>query len=179
MCSPKRISDSLTTHVEILMPADLNGYNRLFGGRLMQWIDVVAGVVARRHSGCEVTTASVDQLEFQAPAFVNDTIAMEGRITHVGRTSMEVRVDTFVESLGGERRRSTAPTWSWWPWTRKPTSPPPFLPCCWKQRRTLRSGRPAISGPGPQGTAGLARQGLKGRLQPKRHGITTKGGRTA
>ena len=43
MCSPKRISDSLTTHVEILMPADLNGYNRLFGGRLMQWIDVVAG----------------------------------------------------------------------------------------------------------------------------------------
>lgn len=55
MCSPKRISDSLTTHVEILMPADLNGYNRLFGGRLMQWIDVVAGVVARRHSGCEVT----------------------------------------------------------------------------------------------------------------------------
>lgn len=90
MCSPKRISDSRTTHVEILMPADLNGYNRLFGGRLMQWIDVVAGVVARRHSGCEVTTASVDQLEFQAPAFVNDTIAMEGRITMWGAPAWEV-----------------------------------------------------------------------------------------
>ena len=105
MCSPKRITDSMTTQVEILMPGDLNGYGRLFGGRLMQWIDVVAGVVARRHSGCEVTTASVDHLEFQAAAFENDTIAMEGRITYVGRTSMEVRVDTFVESLGGERRR--------------------------------------------------------------------------
>ena len=104
MCSPKRITDSMTTHVEILMPGDLNGYGRLFGGRLMQWIDVVAGVVARRHSGCEVTTASVDHLEFQAAAFENDTIAMEGRITYVGRTSMEVRVDTFVESLGGERK---------------------------------------------------------------------------
>ena len=70
----------------------------------MQWIDVVAGVVARRQSGCEVTTASVDQLEFQAPAFVNDTIAMEGRITHVGRTSMEVRVDTYVEHLSDGMR---------------------------------------------------------------------------
>lgn len=130
MCSPKRISDSRTTHMEILMPADLNGYNRLFGGRLMQWIDVVAGVVARRHSGCEVTTASVDQLEFQAPAFVNDTIAMEGRITHVGRTSMEVRVDTFVESLGGERRqvnRAYLVMVALDPKTHKPTPVPSLL----------------------------------------------------
>ena len=150
------------------MPADLNGYNRLFGGRLMQWIDVVAGVVARRHSGCEVTTASVDQLEFQAPAFVNDTIAMEGRITHVGRTSMEVRVDTFVESLAGSGGRSTAPTWSWWPWTRKPTSPPPCPPCCWKQRRTLRSGRPAPSGPRPARHGGASKTGLERALAARK-----------
>lgn len=101
----KTVSDSRTSHVQILMPGDLNGYNRLFGGKLMEWIDVVAGVVARRHSGCEVTTASVDNLEFQAPAYVNDTIVLEGRITCVGRTSMEVRVDTFVEELGGTRHQ--------------------------------------------------------------------------
>lgn len=105
MCTAKTVADSLTTHVEILMPADLNGYSRLFGGKLMEWIDVVAAVVARRHSGCEVTTASVDSLEFQAPAYANDTIVLEGRITCVGRTSMEVRVDTFVEELGGMRHQ--------------------------------------------------------------------------
>lgn len=105
MCTPKRVSDSMTSHVEILMPGDLNGYSRLFGGQLMKWIDVVAAVVARRHSGCEVTTASIDRLEFQAPAFANDTIVLEGRMTYTGRTSMEVRVDTFVEALGGERRQ--------------------------------------------------------------------------
>ena len=105
MDSPKRISDSLTKHVEILMPSDMNGYERLFGGKLLQWIDVVAGVVARRHSGCEVTTASVDHLEFQAAAYVNETLVMEGRITYVGRTSMEVRVDTFAEALDGTRRQ--------------------------------------------------------------------------
>lgn len=105
MSASKTVADSRTTHVEILMPGDLNGYGRLFGGKLMEWIDVVAAVVARRHSGCEVTTASVDHLEFQAPAHANDTIVLEGRITCVGTTSMEVRVDTFVEELGGARHR--------------------------------------------------------------------------
>lgn len=105
MLTPKTVAESRTSHVQILMPAHLNGYERLFGGRLMEWIDMVAGVVARRHSGCEVTTASIDSLEFQAPAFVNDTIVLDGCITYTGRTSMEVRVDTFVESLNGERHR--------------------------------------------------------------------------
>lgn len=105
MCTAKTVAESRTTHVEILMPGDLNGYSRLFGGKLMEWIDVVAAVVARRHSGCEVTTASVDNLEFQAPAFANDTVVLEGRITCVGTTSMEVRVDTFVEELGGNRHQ--------------------------------------------------------------------------
>ena len=164
MCSPKRISDSLTTHVEILMPADLNGYNRLFGGRLMQWIDVVAGVVARRHSGCEVTTASVDQLEFQAPAFVNDTIAMEGRITHVGRTSMEVRVDTFVESLGGERRqvnRAYLVMVALDPKTHKPTPVPSLLLETEEDFAEWEAGQ--SPGQGPQGTQIIGEEKKHGR----------------
>ena len=56
----KYVSDSYTEQVQILSQSTLNGYNRLFGGRLMQWIDVVAAVVARRHSNCNVTTAAVD-----------------------------------------------------------------------------------------------------------------------
>lgn len=105
MCTAKTVAESRATHVQILMPGDLNGYSRLFGGKLMEWIDVVAAVVARRHAGCEVTTACIDTLEFQAPAYVNDTVVLEGRMTYVGRTSMEVRVDTYVEELSGSRRR--------------------------------------------------------------------------
>lgn len=100
----KRVSDSKTEQVHILMPADSNGVYRLFGGILMQWIDVVAGVVARRHSGCNVTTASVDSLQFLAPAHINDTVTLLGKITYVGRSSMEVCVETFVEELTGERK---------------------------------------------------------------------------
>ena len=99
----KPVSASRTEQVHIVMPADVNGSYTLFGGILMQWIDVVAGVVSRRHSGMETRTAAVDHLEFLAPAHINDTVTLQGRVTYVGNTSMEVCVDTYVERLNGQR----------------------------------------------------------------------------
>ena len=99
----KRVSESKTEQVQIVMSGDINGNGRLFGGRLAEWIDVVAAVVARRHAGREVTTVSIDNLHFKAPAYANDTVVLVGRVTYVGRTSMEVRVDTFAETLQGRR----------------------------------------------------------------------------
>lgn len=99
----KRVRDSRTEQVQILTQGTMNGYNRLFGGQLMEWIDIVAGVVARRHSGCNVTTAAVDSLEFKGPARANDTVVLVGYITYAGNTSMEVCVRTYVEALSGER----------------------------------------------------------------------------
>jgi acyl-CoA hydrolase len=101
----KRVRDSRTEQVHILMYEHINSEGRLFGGRLMEWIDVVAGVVARRHSGMCTTTATVDRLEFLAPAFIGDTVVLDGRITHVGNSSMEVRVDTYVQKLSGDKER--------------------------------------------------------------------------
>ena len=92
----KPVSASRTEQVHIVMPADVNGSYTLFGGILMQWIDMVAGVVSRRHSGMETRTAAVDHLEFLAPAHINDTVTLQGRVTYVGNTSMEVCVDTYV-----------------------------------------------------------------------------------
>lgn len=99
----KSVKDSYAEQVQILTQKDMNGYNRLFGGRLMEWIDIVASVVARRHSGKNVTTAVVDTLTFKAPAHLNDTVILCGRITYVGRTSMEVCVETYVENLDSSR----------------------------------------------------------------------------
>ena len=99
----KPVSHSRTQQVQIVMARDINGYGRLFGGRLLEWIDVVAGVVARRHCQRNVTTAAIDNLQFRSPARVDSTLCLVGQLTHVGRTSMEVRVDSFVEDLQGNR----------------------------------------------------------------------------
>ena len=100
----KRTSDSYTEQIQLLVQSGINGYGRLFGGQLMQWIDVVAAAVARRHSGCNVTTAAIDNLQFLGPAYPNDSILLVGKLTHVGTTSMEVCVKTYVEQLSGKRR---------------------------------------------------------------------------
>lgn len=100
----KRVSESRTEQVQILSQATLNGYKRLFGGKLMEWIDIVAAVTARRHSGCNVTTAAVDSLEFTSAAYANDTLVLIGTVTYVGTTSMEICVKTYVEELSGQRR---------------------------------------------------------------------------
>ena len=101
----KTVDDSRVETVHLVMPAHLNGANRLFGGILMQWIDEVAGIVAKRHSMCNVTTASVDNLTFLNGAYNGDMVVIKGKMTWVGSSSMEVCVDTYVENRQGERER--------------------------------------------------------------------------
>lgn len=99
----KSTADSRTTQTHLIRYQHMNGQGQLFGGMLLQWIDETAGIVALRHTGGAVITAAVDNLVFKFPAYLNDLIVLKGSITHIGRTSMEVRVDTYVESLDGTR----------------------------------------------------------------------------
>ncbi|MCH3942130.1 MAG: acyl-CoA thioesterase [Atopobiaceae bacterium] len=100
----KTPGQSRVEHVEILVQGDLNGSHRLFGGQLMEWIDLCGAAVARRHSCRNVTTALVDELEFKAPAYANDMVVLEGKMIFAGHSSMEVVVDSYVEALDGSRR---------------------------------------------------------------------------
>ena len=101
----KTVDDSRVETVHLVRPTYLNGAGRLFGGVLMQWIDEVAGIVAKRHSMCNVTTASVDNLTFLNGAYNGDMIVIKGKMTWVGTSSMEVCVDTYVETPTGQRTR--------------------------------------------------------------------------
>ena len=70
----------------------------------MEWIDELAGLVGIRHAQQDVITASVDNLKFIRGAYLKDLIVLIGRVTYVGTTSMEVRVDTYIESMDGIRK---------------------------------------------------------------------------
>lgn len=99
----KRVEDSMVTQSHLLMPKCLNAAGYLFGGQLLAWIDETAGIVAKRHAEMNVVTVAVDNMYFKAGAKVDDTIVLIGRLTHVGRSSMEVRIDTYAEALNGTR----------------------------------------------------------------------------
>jgi acyl-CoA hydrolase len=94
---------------QIVMPMHTNGAaGVMFGGIMMQWIDVCAGVAAMRHARCGVVTASIDRLDFLSPVQVGEIVVLQAQVNYVSNTSMEVgcRVDT-EHMQTGERRYVT------------------------------------------------------------------------
>ena len=103
MENSKTVKESCVETVHLVHPGDLNAAGRIYGGTLMSWIDDVAVLVAKRHTGMSVTTASVDNLKFLRAARLKDIVVISGKATYVGNTSMEIKVETFVEHLDGSR----------------------------------------------------------------------------
>ena len=103
MENSKTVKESCVETVHLVHPGNLNAAGRIYGGTLMSWIDDVAVLVAKRHTGMSVTTASVDNLKFLSAARLKDIVVISGKATYVGNTSMEVKVETFVEHLDGSR----------------------------------------------------------------------------
>ncbi|WP_069999565.1 acyl-CoA thioesterase [Cellulosilyticum sp. I15G10I2] len=104
MKESKRVEDTIAEQAYLIMHKHINGYGRLFGGQLMQWIDSMAAIIGKRYAQTEVTTAAIDNLNFRGGAYLNDTVVLIGRVTYVGNTSIEVRVDTYVEALDETRK---------------------------------------------------------------------------
>ena len=94
---------------QIVMPTHTNGVGGvMFGGTLVQWIDVCAAVAAMRHCGGKAVTASIDRLDFLVPIRVGDVVVLQAQVNFASRTSMEVgcRVET-EDPTTGERRYTT------------------------------------------------------------------------
>jgi acyl-CoA hydrolase len=80
----------------------------IFGGRVMQLMDIAAGVAAMRHARKTVVTVFVDQLHFKHPIKMGQIVILHARVEYVGKTSMEVGVDVFSENpLTGEQIQAT------------------------------------------------------------------------
>jgi acyl-CoA hydrolase len=99
------VSESQAERSEIIFPADTNAIGNLFGGRLMQWIDLVGAVAAVRHSRAIVVTASIDHSDFVAPAHVGDLLILKASVNRAFRTSMEVGVRAMVEDAHDQTLR--------------------------------------------------------------------------
>lgn len=103
--SPK---ESETEIQRLVLPADTNIFNALYGGRLMEWVDNVASIVAIKHCRRRVVTGSIDSLFFLSPIHLGDIVLLQGRINHTTKSTMEIEVDVYSEEgLTGTRNFTT------------------------------------------------------------------------
>lgn len=92
----------------VAMPKDANSDGDIFGGWILSMMDMAGGVVARKRAGRRVVTVAMDNVVFHKPVFIGDTLECHAVVEKVGRTSMTVRVDTFVErKLSNDRLKVT------------------------------------------------------------------------
>lgn len=101
----KPVRESQSIYTELTQPNDANALGTLFGGKLMQYVDLAAALAAARHARCAVVTASVDSLTFLQPVRIGQLVVLKSSVNRVFRTSMEVGVKVMVEDLvSGEVR---------------------------------------------------------------------------
>jgi acyl-CoA hydrolase len=101
----RTVAESQAERSEIIFPGDSNALGNLFGGRLMQFIDLVGAVAAVRHCRAIVVTASIDHSDFVAPVHVGDLLILKASVNRAFHTSMEVGVRAMVEDARGQTLR--------------------------------------------------------------------------
>jgi acyl-CoA thioesterase YciA len=81
----------------LAMPGDTNPAGDIFGGWLLSQMDVAGGIVAYERAGGRVATVAIDAMTFHAPVSVGDVVSCFADVIRVGRTSLTVQVETWVQ----------------------------------------------------------------------------------
>lgn len=79
---------------KMVMPADLNGRNTLFGGKLVSWIDEEAYIYAVcQLETLNIATVYIGDFQFHVPAACGDIVEIGVVATRFGTTSLEMKAE--------------------------------------------------------------------------------------
>ncbi len=88
-----------------MTPNDANFLGKVFGGSILSLIDLTAASVSAKFARMTCVTASFDRVDFLQPVEIGDLVELEGFVSFVGRSSVEVTIDVHAVNLvQGERR---------------------------------------------------------------------------
>ncbi|MBN9293923.1 MAG: acyl-CoA thioesterase [Flavobacteriia bacterium] len=95
----QQIDNSKVVVYKAVFPGDTNHHNTMFGGNVMSMMDEVAFLTATRFSRKPIVTVSSNKINFTNPIPSGTIIKLEGKVIRVGRTSVDVQVDIWIESM--------------------------------------------------------------------------------
>ena len=107
MLSPKSPEESKAEMTVRMFPSDANPAGNVFGGEILRHMDLIAGLVAQRHSRTNAVTASIDRVNFLRPVFVGNALILNARLTYAHRSSMEIEITVEAEDLITGKRTLT------------------------------------------------------------------------
>jgi acyl-CoA thioesterase YciA len=88
----------------IPMPADVNANGDIFGGWVMAQVDLAGSVIPARYTKGRMATVAVKEFIFKQPVRIGDILSFYSEVTHIGRTSITVKVEVFAERFRTQGR---------------------------------------------------------------------------
>ncbi len=140
----KPVSASTAEFNHLVLPSDTNALGTIFGGRIMEWIDIAAAIVASRHCRKVAVTVSIDELHFLSPVKLGDIVILKASINYTHKTSMEIGVHVEAEDpLSGARRKTSTAylTFVALDEQGKPTAVPAVIPENETEKRRFQEGQ--------------------------------------
>lgn len=104
MIIEERIKQSETRIFKAVFPNTTNHYDTLFGGTAMHLMDEVAFITATRFTRKIVVTVSSDRIDFKKPIPAGTIIELVGKVSKIGNTSLDVKVEIFIEEMYSDVR---------------------------------------------------------------------------
>jgi uncharacterized protein (TIGR00369 family) len=128
--APRAPDESALTMTMFMQPEHSNSLGNVHGGVILKLCDECGGIIASRHSRRPAVTVTVDRVNFLKPVLLGRLLLVHGRISWVGRTSIEVELRVEAEHLlTGERTQTNSACFVYVALgdDRRPTPVPPLL----------------------------------------------------
>lgn len=81
----------------LAMPADTNQNGDIFGGWLLSQMDLAGSIYAYKITQSRNVTVAIDAMSFRKPVYVGDVVSVYATTVRVGRTSMTIHVEAWVQ----------------------------------------------------------------------------------
>ncbi len=98
----------ITKMSRVVMPASINDSGNFYGGKLLDWMDEVSGIAAKRFAHSKVMTVGIEGIRFMRPMPLGSFIDINAEVVHVGNTSMKIKITVMMDQNQGEEQVQAA-----------------------------------------------------------------------
>ena len=76
--------------------ADINANGHIFGGWVLNQMDIAGGIIAHRIAQGAVATVAIESMKFITPILLGDVVSVYAHEERRGRTSVAIRIDVVA-----------------------------------------------------------------------------------
>lgn len=104
-CRRDRRRTEAVTRTELVIPPMTNSHGTMYGGRVLEMMDMTCGIAAMRFCCGPVVTISSERVDFKVPIRAGYIVELNARVVYTGTTSMTVKVEVYSQPVASHEKQ--------------------------------------------------------------------------